>query len=320
MLSRAAENIYWMARYLERAENTVRLLSVQTETRLDHPDPAEAAWETVLGVTGTSGDFRSHGLDCSEQAVAEFLLNDPRNPSSVLGICARARENTRTLLEILPRESWEEINRLHQLTAEPDIAASRRRSEHLREIITRIQALTGLFLGGMNDDEGYAFLRLGRAIERADFATRVMLGNFHVIEHGTDDSQVIRGADWVGVLKSLTAFQMFRRAVQGPVTGPRVVRFLTCSSVFPRSIAYCTQEIRQALSRLPRSGPITEAVDRLSSRLASEFCVSAEERDASPLLAGLQSELAELHGMISADYFTLRASAPPRGQRQGQSA
>ena len=317
MLSRAAENIYWMARYLERAENTARLLSVQTDTRLDHPDPAEAAWETVLGITGTSGDFRGHGLECSEQAVAEFLLNDPRNPSSLLGICGRARENSRTLLEILPRESWEEINRLHQRAAEPDIAVSQRRSEHLREIITRIQALTGLFLGGMNDDEGHAFLRLGRAIERADFATRVMLGNFHVIEQNTDDSQVIRGADWVGVLKSLTAFQMFRRAVQGPVTGPRVVRFLICSAVFPRSVAYCMHEIRQSLARLPRSGPIAAAVDRLSSELASEFCVSDQERDASPLLAKLQSELAGLHGMISADYFTLGAGAPPSGQRQG---
>jgi len=319
MLSRTAENIYWMARYLERAENTARLVSVHTESRLDHPDPAEAAWETVLNITGTSEAFRRGGLDCAEQSVAEFLLCDPENPASVLGTCARARENNRTLLEILPRESWEEINELHQRTAQPDIAASRHRNEHLREIMGRIQALAGLFMGGMNNDEGYAFLRLGRAIERGDFATRVMLGHFHVIEHETDESLIIRGADWVGVLKSLTAFQMFRRAVQGPVTGPRVVRFLTCSTVFPRSIAYCLNEAEQALAGLPHPEAAVAAVRHLASELATEICASDGERHFRAALARMQAELAALHDLITAEYFTLGPSAPPRaGQGQGQ--
>ncbi len=308
MLSRVAENIYWMARHLERAENTARLVSVHTDTQMDHPDPAERVWQTVLSITGALEDFRARGLDCTEQDVAEYLLSDPQNPSSLLSICARARENNRTLLEILPRESWEKVNELHQLAAQPGAASSQRRGEHLREIIGGAQAMAGLFLGAMNADEGYAFLRLGRAIERGDFATRVMLGHFHVIEHGADDSQSVRGADWVGVLKSLTAFQMYRRSVQGPVTGLRVVRFLTCSTVFPRSIAYCAKEAEQALAQLPDPGPRAAA-----ARLAASLTEGTGEPNARAV-AVAQASLAALHQALATAYF----SPPPALLRQHQ--
>ncbi len=318
MLSRAAENIYWLARHLERAENTARLVSAQSEMQLDHPDPPELVWEAVLTITGSREDFRARGMEPAEQGVAEFLLSDPQTPSSLLSICSRARENNRTLLEILPRESWEEINELHQLAAQPGAAASQRRSEHLREIIGRTQAMAGLYLGAMNDDEGYAFLRLGRAIERGDWATRVMLGHFHVVEKDADDSQSLRGADWVGVLKSLTAFQMYRRNVQGPVTGLRVVRFLTCSSVFPRSIAYCVREAEQALARLPNSEAAAAAAARLSTDLVTAHCMARQETDSSALLTAVQTELAGLHGLITATYFVPPLRALTHGQ-QGQS-
>jgi uncharacterized alpha-E superfamily protein len=308
-----------MARYLERAENTARLVSVFTDTRLDHPDPAERIWETALDITGALEDFRGRGLEYTEPDVAEFLLSDPRSPASLLNICARARENNRTLLEILPRESWEEINELHQLAAQPGASEAQRRGEHLREVIGRAQAIAGLFLGGMNDDEGYAFLRLGRAIERGDFAVRVMLGHFHVVEQGTDDSQSLRGADWVGVLRSLTAFQMYRRSVQGPVTGVRVVRFLTCSTVFPRSIAYCAKEVEQALARLPNSRSVAATAADLASELLNEKCVSGIEADSPALLVKIQADLSALHERITAGYFTHRVTARTKAI-QSQSA
>ncbi len=318
MLSRVAENIYWMARHLERAENTARLISVCTDTRLDHPEPAELVWETVLRITGTLPDFEARDRKPSEQEVVNFHLSDQQNSSSVLSTLSHARENHRTLLEILPRESWEEVNALHQLAAQPGVSDPERRDEHLREIIGRAQAMAGLFLGAMNHDEGYAFLRLGRAIERGDFATRVMLGHFKAFEHGATDSQSLRGADWVGVLRSLTAFQMYRRSVQGPVTGQRVVRFLTCSTVFPRSIAFCANEAEQALGRLPNSGATAAAAARLASELAAQPSVSGNETDSCALLTRMQAELAALHDALTTDYFTLRQSVPSR-VRQTQS-
>jgi uncharacterized alpha-E superfamily protein len=321
MLSRVAENIYWMARHLERAENTARLVSVCTDTRLDHPEPAELIWETVLRITGTLADFEARGFSRTEQEVTDFLLSDRQNPSSVLGTLSRARENHRTLIEILPRESWEEVNALYQLAAQPGASDPERCDEHLREIMGRAQAMAGLFLGAMNHDEGYALLRLGRTIERADFAARVMLGHFHAVEHGAEDSQSLRGADWVGVLRSLTAFQMYRRSVQGPVTGQRVVRFLTCSTVFPRSIAFCANEAEQALGRLPNSGAVAAAAARLASELGAQPSVSGNETDASALLTRVQAELSALHDTLETEYFTLRESVPPTvSQSQSQKA
>jgi uncharacterized alpha-E superfamily protein len=324
MLSRAAENIYWMARYLERAENTARLVAVHAETRLDHPDPPELAWETLLSITGTLEDFDSRGLRRIEEDAVEFLLSDPQNPSSLLSICARARENNRTLIEILPRESWEEVNELHQLTAVPGAAKLQQRGEHLREVIGRAQAMAGLFLGALNDDDGYAILRLGRAIERADFATRVLLRHFNVVENGAEDHQALRGADWVGVLRSLTAFQMYRRSVQGPVTGQRVVRFLTCSTVFPRSIAYCAAEAERALVRLPNSEALTAAAAHLSTSLQARIdSAVTENRKSGAHLTSVQAELHSLHDMAVATYFVPHEAAPARtdrSQRQGRGA
>ena len=321
MLSRVAENIYWMARHLERAENTARLVSVHSETRLDHPEPAELVWETVLRITGTLADFEARGFSRTEQEVTDFLLSNPQNPSSVLRTLSHARENHRTLIEILPRESWEEVNALYQLAAQPGASDPERCDEHLREIMGRAQAMAGLFLSALNHDEGYALLRLGRAVERGDFATRVMLGHFKAFEHGATDSQSLRGADWVGVLRSLTAFQMYRRSVQGPITGQRVVRFLTCSTVFPRSIAFCVREAEQALRRLPDSGPLVAATARFAGKLDAEHCLSGSETSSSAVLAMVQAELSSLHDMMVAAYFVPRVSAPARtSQSQSQSA
>ncbi len=319
MLSRVAENIYWLARYLERAENTARLVAVQTETRLDHPDPPELAWETLLSITGALEDFDARGFQRTEVDAAEFLLSDTQNSSSLLSICARARENNRTLIEILPRESWEEINELHQLAAQPGVATPHRRGEHLREIIGRAQAMAGLFLGALNDDDGYAILRLGRAIERGDFAARVMLRHLNLIEHGAEDHQALRGADWVGVLRSLTAFQMYRRSVQGPVTGRRVVRFLTCSTVFPRSLVYCAREAERALATLPNSGAFVGAAAHLSSRLQAEIANAiTDSGNSRNLLTSAQAELYSLHDTIGGAYFVPQ-EGPPAPTRQSQS-
>ena len=114
---------------------------------------------------------------------------------------------------------------------------------------------------------------------------------------------------------------MYRRSVQGPVTGQRVVRFLTCSIVFPRAIAFCAKEAEQALSQLPNSGAVAAAAARLASELAGEPSVSGNETDSSALLTRIQAELAALHDTLTTDYFTLRESVPPRvSQSQSQKA
>ena len=317
MLSRVAENIYWLARHLERAENTARLVLVHSETRLDRPDRAGFYWEPALRITGTLGEFEARGLAQGEREATNLLLSDPQSPSSLVSTCAHARENARTLIEILPRESWEAVNALHQLAARPGAAAPRQRDEHLREVILRTQAMAGLFLGAMNDDAGYAVLRLGRAVERGDFVIRVLMDALAVVEESGTDAQALQAPEWIGVLKSVTAYQMYRRSVRGSIMPAGVVGFLACSTVFPRALAACIQEIEGALARLPDASPMLEVVARLFAILAAHSTVS-DERRLTGVLARGQAEFFALHDAVSTTYF-----APPptvTRQTQGQSA
>lgn len=308
MLSRVAENIYWMARHLERAENAARLVAVRSETRLDHLDSGDFYWEFVLRATSVFDDYQTRGFGPSERDATNYLVSDPQNPSSVLSCIARARENIRVLRETLPRETWEAVQALHQAARRPGAAAPQRRDEHLREIISRAQGMAGLFLRAMNDDEGYAFLRLGRAVERGTSAAGILVTFIETISEGMSDEEALRSADWVGVLKSLTAYQMYRRSVRGPLTSPKVVHFLTSSTTFPGAVAYCVKEVEQALVRLPGSGPLGDAAARLSVALAAEGGVTRDERKAAGILAAAQTELSALHDAIGVTYF---AFLPP---------
>jgi uncharacterized alpha-E superfamily protein len=321
MLSRVAENIYWMARHLERAENTARLVAVHSETRLDRADRGGFYWEPVLRITGVLEEYRRRGFGASERDATNFLVNDDGNHSSVLASCTGARENVRILRETLPRETWEAVQALYQTALRPGAAAPQRRDEHLREVIARVQGMAGLFLRAMNDDEGYAFLRLGRAVERGDFAARILMSSIETFSEGPSEEVALRLADWVGVLKSLTAYQMYRRSVRGPVAGPRVVHFLACSTVFPGAVAYCVREIEQALVRLPGSGPAADATARLTAALGADGAVTRDERKFAVILTAAQTQLAELHDAIGATYFALPPQpAPPMAQTQVQSA
>lgn len=321
MLSRVAENLYWMARHLERAENTARLVSVRSETRLDRPDQSGFYWEPVLSITGTLEDYRRRGFGGSERDATNFLVSDPSNPSSVLAACTGARENVRILRETLPRETWEAVQALYQAALRPGAAAPQRRDEHLREVIGRVQGMTGLFLRAMNHDEGYVFVRLGRAIERGDFATRVLLSALETIRDGMSDEEALRSADWVGVLKSLTAYQMYRRSVRGPVTPAGVVRFLTGSTVFPGAIAYCAREAEQALAMLSDSESLVARAARLSASVAARDGTAADRQGAAALLVEVQAELSTLQDAITDAYFAPRLGLPAQGRRsQVQSA
>lgn len=312
MLSRVAENIYWMARHLERAENTARLVAVQSELRLDAPDREGFYWASALRITGTLADYEARGLGLTERDATNFLIGDPGNPSSILSTVARARENIRILRETLPRESWEAVAALHQTVLRPGAAAPSSRDAHLREVVTRLQGMAGLFLGAMNDDAGYAFLRLGRAIERGDFAARALLDAIASIRDRSGDAQALRAAEWVGVLKSLTAYQMYRRSVRGPVTRRGALRFLACSTVFPRSLAHAVTEAGQALLRLPGPAALAAPAVRLSSDLAAESELPHEEARLAALLRHAVAEFALLHDAVGDAYF----APPPLGQEQ----
>jgi uncharacterized alpha-E superfamily protein len=308
MLSRVADGIYWMARYLERAENTARLINVFTLARLDWAGRHAFDWSPMLDITGCRLQFGSSETD--EAAVVGFMLNDPRNPSSVFASLTQARENVRTLREILPRESWESINAVHQAAAR-EAASAQRRHANLREVIAGLQAIAGLFQGAMNNDAGYAALELGRNLERADFTMRVVqvgVSGTEELEQAAasgdaDDGYVPQVPDWLGVLKMLTAYQMYRRSIRGPVSHSGVALFLLHSPVFPRALSYCAAELEGALSRFPNAhAPASSARDfRAAVAGAGPGMMSLDELRS--FLFDRRAELASLHRCIEEVYF-----------------
>lgn len=314
MLARVAESLYWMARYLERAEDTARLINATTMMLMDLPRGASFGWEDLLKVAGLDDLFHSYYDEASETAVMSFLIQDERNPSSIFACVRHARENTRTFREVLPRESWEWVNELYLYTSTHKSSAldRRKRFEVLTEIIRRRQAVVGLLSGTMSRDEAFQFMRLGRNVERADMTTRV-LDVSYAINLPFQDGQH-HDLIWMSVLQALSAHQMYRRHVGVHAKAHKVLAFLLNDVQFPRSVRHCLHEIQFALDELPGVEPMRRLqgmlnlVDRADYRALAtsglhEFCDD------------IQARLADLNVVIGETYFR---AAHSQKMRQSQ--
>lgn len=271
LLSRVAENIYWGARYLERAEDTARVVRSFTELILDLPTGVASSWEPLLAIAGSRAQFDAGHIRANESDIVRFLVADEANHGSVVASVAQARENLRTAREVLPREAWQAVNDLYLFTRNDREAGVDRRSRarHLTRVITDSQRLDGVLTGSMRRDEAYELWRLGQVIERADMTTRVLgvrAASLLAAEH-TDEIDDFDEVQWMGVLRSLTALQMYQRSHRGPIDGESVVQFLLFDATFPRSVAGAVQRIREAFGRLPHPEATRPSVDELERLL-----------------------------------------------------
>ncbi|MFM2078043.1 MAG: hypothetical protein RJA49_1933 [Actinomycetota bacterium] len=271
LLSRVADHIYWGARYMERADGTARVVRTFTEVLLDLPVGVASSWEPLLAVAGGRELFDEGHARANESDVVRFLVADESNPGSVVSSVASARENLRTTREILPREAWQTVNDLYLFTQrDGESGVDRRtRARFLGRVISEHQRLDGVLSQVMERDEAYELWRLGQAIERADMTTRVLGVRAAALLAAPDHADDYDEVQWMGVLRSLTAMQMYQRATRGPIDGAGVVGFLLFHQNFPRSVAGCLQRCRSALERLPRADRTVPAVDELDAQLAT---------------------------------------------------
>jgi len=307
MLSRVAESIYWMARYVERAENTARLVMVNLNVVLDLPRAVRPGWDTLVEITGTGTLFRELYRRGDERAVTAFLVGDLRNPGSMLSSLRAARENARTMRDIIPREAWEQLNSLYQDAKQQagDALVQRRRFDYLNRIVAGSQTLAGILSGAMTHDAGYAFLRAGRSLERADMTTRIIdVRSAGLPGAGSGEAlAAYANLQWMSVLKSLTAYQMYRREMQVRVQRADVLRFLLQNPRFPRATRHCLGQVEASLAQLPRS----DAPLRIARRVGAEL----ERTDLEPLdqaalhayIDELQLGMGEIHEAIAATWF-----------------
>jgi uncharacterized alpha-E superfamily protein len=252
MLSRVARRIYWMARYIERAENTARLVNTYHFLLLDLPRGTRVGWEVLPVISGSYPLYSEHYQRHDERNTVKFLLADNFNPGSLFNSVAMARENCRTSREVLPGQAWEQINELRLYTNAhiKDALPRRGRFDYLTEIIQRCQQLTGLLAGTMTQDHAYDFVRIGRNIERADMTTRVVdIGAMCLKE--PDESSSLDVHIWTSMLRALNAYQMYRKDVQLGVQFADVVGYLLQNNYLPRSVAHCLDQVEECMCNLP---------------------------------------------------------------------
>ena len=269
LLSRVADNIYWGARYMERADGTARVVRSFTEVLLDLPVGVASSWEPLLAVVGGREQFDEGHARVQESDIVRFLVADQSNPGSVVSSVAHARENLRTTREILPRDAWQTVNDLYLYTQrDAESGVDRRsRARFLGRVVSEHQRLDGVISGAMQRDEAYELWRLGQAIERADMTTRVLGVRAAALLAAPDVADDYDEVQWMGVLRSVTAMQMYQRATRGPIVGAGVVAFLLFDHQFPRSVAGCLERVRSALQRLPSSERTLPSADEIDSML-----------------------------------------------------
>ncbi len=307
MLSRVAEHIYWMARYVERAEDTARVINVNAHLLLDLPRKLAFGWLPLIDICSNRALFEELYDDPTERNVVKFMVGETRNPGSIINSLYRARENARTVRDYIPREAWEQINEMYmqakgQLTAN---LSQHRRFGYLRSIILASQQLTGLLAGTMTNDAGYYFLRMGRNLERADMTTRIIdVRSANLLPEQPGGLTPFENIQWMSVLKSMTAYQMYRRQVQGPVRRRDVLSFLFRDRYFPRAFYHCLCEVEICLQKLPRNDKPLQTVTQLENRIDQANVRELSQDELHEFIDDLQFALIQLHNEISDAYFS----------------
>lgn len=306
MLSKVAERVYWMVRYLERAEDAARLVSVYGNLLLDLPKSTGVGWRDVSQVMGVESSRPRRGARLRpDRAVLGLLLADARNPSSVLSTIAAARENARTTRDILPTEAWRAVNELHIFAAEklPRVLGQRHRDAVLSDIVAQCQQIAGLLQGTMSHGPAYQFVRIGRFIERADMTTRVVDVAASLLLTGKEELAEFDTTLWAAVLRSLSGYQMYRQYVRRRVESADVLRYLLKDREFPRAIRYCSDELQGAFAGLPHPEQAVRAAAKLGAEVDRVRPGRMSIDEVRELVDQLQAQLAGLNDVVATTWF-----------------
>ncbi len=251
LLSRYAEALFWLGRYMERIENLARVLDV-TDTFVRH-GVDQSGWRSVVQINADEDRFtKLHGT-ANAESVARFYLVDRENPNSVQSSLFAARENARALRPLIPTEMWSQINvfynRVRQLTA-GDAAPSRVSGlcAYLKE---QCQAHAGITDGTFYRDQSWAFYCIGKYIERADQTSRLVDIKYHTLLPSVDDvGGALDISQWHALLRAASGYQAYRRVNPNFMTPASVAGFLLMNQSFPRSVTVCVRQVEMHLGQL----------------------------------------------------------------------
>lgn len=306
ILSRVAEIIYWVARYVERAENTARIIMVNANLLMDLPKGIAPGWEPILTITGSKDLFYGQYSELNERNVVKFLLSDKFNPGSIVNSLEYARENLRTTRGIVPRGTWEAVNDLYYYSRENKTKGltKKGRYEYLTHILRSCQLVSGNISGSMSHDQTYEFVRLGRNLERADMVTRVLevrAGN--LLPEVGEGLKPFDDIQWKSILESLAAYQMYRRHVHVRVRGAAVLGYLLQDKEFPRSISHCVNEVENCLRALPNNDAALRTLGRVQRELNKSNVNTICGPELNKYINNLQLMLGQVHDQLLTAYY-----------------
>ena len=308
MLSRVANSIYWLARYIERAENVARSIDVNLQLQLDLPGEVRP-WEPVIQIAGNADDFFKKYAHASFENALTFLTFDKENPSSIISCVAAARENARCVRERISSELWIAINQFYLKLSDPEMPKQVLAAPHaFYSSVKEFSQLTaGIIQGTMSHDVAWNFTHLGTLLERADQTSRILDVKYYILL--PDVSMVGMALDtvqWNAVLKSVGAYEMFHRR-NSDVTPHNVAEFLLLSEDFPRSLRYCLEKAELCLKNIAFPIKSNAQSIRLLGKLRSDISFTTIEEiiehELHEQIEKVQIRLNELGNQIWKDFF-----------------
>jgi uncharacterized alpha-E superfamily protein len=290
VISRVAEQLFWLGRYLERAESTARALSVTRNLALDGELGPRQAWLPPVVVFGEEARFRTRQGDAAfedGEAVQRYLTWE-EDAASITQAVRAARENARSMREVVSLETWEAVNELHLWLAGPGAGAwAQDRHGFYRHVRDGVQRTLGVVHGTMLHDDAFDFLFLGLMLERAGQTARTLDVHHHAVAGA---HAVVETAVWLALLRACSGFEAYMKRFQGQAAAASVARFLVLDAHFPRSVAYCLHDAGERLARIRPAA--ADARGRSLSRLRALEAFVADE-------AGPAVDVGGLHDLLT---------------------
>ena len=326
LLSRVADAVYWMGRYIERAENVARYIGVNLNLQLDLPLNPAQQWQSLIDTSGDADKFLERHKDATQHNVVDFLAFDEKNPNSIFSCLRAARENARSVRETISSEMWEQVNAMYLQMAGQHLNPG---YEWLPEFFRQLRLSSHLFQGitdaTMTHNEAWHFVRLGRKLERADKTSRILdVKYFILLPSLRDVGTPYDDIHWSAVLKSVSGLEMYRKKY-GRVDPQNIVEFLVMDRDFPRAIHYCIGRADVSLRAITGTEPGT--FHYLSERLMGLLRADLDFTPVDQILRsglhgyldGLQLKINDIDNALLTDFVDWRPQSTTQTQSQSQS-
>ena len=308
MLSSNAEKIYWLSRYIERAENTARLVNVNFDLLLDIPHDSVSDFIHLVEITSNLEHFNSILLDekmfysssvsAMKNVVLNFVIYNSDNLGSINYSLEMAKYNSRYLRTMLPKTAWEQFNKLHAEFSLSD--EETHSSEVLHQIIRNSKTFFATISDAMHRDHVFDFIKLGRFIERADMLSRII--EDQILRKDTKIPKYYENLQWMSILKSINGFESFKKINKGELTRSNVLDFIVKLKEFPRSITFCINRLIAVTKYLPKSDDLEKKLVKIKKQ-ATKINNKSSDRQILEYLDLLQLGLIDLHLTAERKFF-----------------